>query len=399
MSRYLFVVPPLAGHVNPTLAIGHELAARGHAVAWTGPDEVVGPLLPRDATFLPTPLAAAVREAIAARADDLRGVVALRHLVGDFLVPLAECMVPGVRAAVDSFAPDALVVDQQALAGLAVACTSGLPWATSATTSANLDDPLAAVPKIKAWADGLQRDVLRSAGVDEASAATVDLRSSPHLLLVFSTPALVGGAHTADHVAFVGPSIAARPAEAPFDLGWFDHQGPHVLVSLGTLNWHNGGRFFAAAAEALGDLGARGVIAAPPEVVGPVPAGLVATAPVPQLGLMPYLDAVVCHGGHNTVCEALAHGLPLVVAPVRDDQPAIAEQVVRAGAGVRVMFRRVTPAALREAIAAALDDPGLRAGARRIQRSFAEAGGASAAADRLERLPARPGAAIHPAEV
>jgi MGT family glycosyltransferase len=399
MSRYLFVVPPMAGHVNPTLAVGRELAARGHAVAWTGPDDVVGPLLPGDATFLPTPLAPAVRAAIAARADDLRGVAALKHLVGDFLVPLAECMVPGVRAAVDAFAPDALVVDQQALAGLAVACTSGLPWATSASTSANLDDPLAAVPKVKAWADGLQRDVLRSAGVAKPTAATVDLRASPHLVLVFSTPALVGAAHVADHVAFVGPSIADRPAEPPFDLGWFDHDGPHVLVSLGTLNWHNGGRFFAAAAEALGDLGARGVIAAPPDVVGPVPAGVVATAPVPQLALMPHLDAVVCHGGHNTVCEALAHGLPLVVAPIRDDQPTIAEQVVRAGAGVRVMFRRVTPAGLREAVAAALDDPGLRAGARRIQRSFAEAGGAAAAADRLERLPARPGATVHPAEV
>ena len=43
----------------------------------------------------------------------------------------------------------------------------------------------------------------------------------------------------------------------------------------------------------------------------------------------------VTHGGHNTVCEALAHGLPLVVAPIRDDQPTVAAQVVQAGAGVR----------------------------------------------------------------
>ena len=38
---------------------------------------------------------------------------------------------------------------------------------------------------------------------------------------------------------------------------------------------------------------------------------------VPQLELLPHLDAVVCHAGHNTVCEALAHGVPLVVAPIR----------------------------------------------------------------------------------
>ena len=73
MSRFLFVVPPMAGHVNPTLAVGRELAARGHEVAWAGPEEVVAELMPREATFVPVPLAPGVRDHIAARADDLRG--------------------------------------------------------------------------------------------------------------------------------------------------------------------------------------------------------------------------------------------------------------------------------------------------------------------------------------
>jgi len=38
-----------------------------------------------------------------------------------------------VAAAVDQFRPDALVVDQQAVAGALVANARGLPWATSAT--------------------------------------------------------------------------------------------------------------------------------------------------------------------------------------------------------------------------------------------------------------------------
>jgi UDP:flavonoid glycosyltransferase YjiC (YdhE family) len=387
VSRFLFVVPPLAGHVNPTIGVGRELAARGHDVAWAGPADVVRPLLPGDLTLLDTPLSGQVHAAIAARAADLRGVAALRHLVGEFLVPLASCMVPGVRAAVDAFGPDALVVDQQALAGVAIACTTGLPWATSATTSANLGDPLAALPKVKGWADGLQRDVLRDAGVDDATAAGIDLRCSPHLVLVFSTPELTGGPPPARHVVFVGPSIVARPDEPPFDLGWFDEGGPCVLVSLGTLNWHNGRRFFGAAAAALGELGVRGVLVAPPQLVGPVPEGVLATAPVPQLALLPHVDAVVCHGGHNTVVEALAQGLPLVVAPIRDDQPTIAAQVVHAGAGVRVAFQRAGVAELRGAIDAALHDPRLRDGARRVRRSFAAAGGPALAADHLERLP------------
>ena len=92
------------------------------------------------------------------------------------------------------------------------------------------------------------------------------------------------------------------------------------------------------------------------------------------------------HAGHNTVCETLAAGLPLVVAPIRDDQPVVADQVVRAGAAVRVKFARVRADALREAVDQALTDPGLRDAARGIQRSFAAAGGPVAAADALIAL-------------
>ena len=387
-SRFLFVVPPMAGHVKPTLPVARELAERGHEVAWAGPPEVVGELMPPGATFIPVPLSDRVRDHIAARADDLRGAAALRHLVGEFLVPLAECMVSGVHAAVDQFRPDALVVDQQALAGMAVALGRGLPWATSATTSALLTDPMELIPRVKAWADGLQRDVLRGAGVDERTAATVDLRFSPQLVLVFSTTAFVGRDDFPDHYAFVGPAIGARPDDTPFPWEWLDRPGPHVLVSPGTLNWHNGGPFFAAAAEALGGMDASGVLVAPPELVPAAPPNVLALPRVPQLALLPRLDAVVCHGGHNTVCEALSHGLPLVVAPIRDDQPAVAAQVEAAGAGVRVMFRRVRPGSMREALAAVLGDPALRAGAERVRRSFAAAGGPAAVADELEGLPA-----------
>jgi UDP:flavonoid glycosyltransferase YjiC (YdhE family) len=95
---------------------------------------------------------------------------------------------------------------------------------------------------------------------------------------------------------------------------------------------------------------------------------------------------VVCHAGHNTVCEALAHGIPLVVAPIRDDQPIIAQQVVDAGVGVRLKYGRVNSDEIVEALLAVLETPSYRQAALRIQASFQAAGGPSAAADRLESL-------------
>jgi len=40
----------------------------------------------------------------------------------------------------------------------------------------------------------------------------------------------------------------------------------------------------------------------------------------PQAALLPHCDLVICHGGNNTVTEAFASGLPVVVAPFASDQ-------------------------------------------------------------------------------
>ena len=125
---------------------------------------------------------------------------------------------------------------------------------------------------------------------------------------------------------------------------------------------------------------------APDHLVPDPPSNVVVRARVPQLELLPRMRAVVSHAGHNTVCETLAAGIPLVVAPIRDDQPVVADQVARAGAAVRVKFARVRADGLRSAIDQALTDPALLAAAERIQASFAAAGGPVAAADALLAL-------------
>ncbi|MGH3687048.1 MAG: glycosyltransferase [Pseudonocardiaceae bacterium] len=387
MSRFLFVVPPLVGHILPTVALGQELATRGHQVGWVGHAETVSPLLPPGATLIPleADLVNPILAQFHRRSLSLRGAAAFQFLWADFLIPLAAAMVPGVAAAVDEFDPDVLVVDQHALAGALVARQRGLPWATSATTSAELTDPFATVPKLGAWTRQLLADFQRGFAVSDP----VDLRFSDHLVLAFTTSALVGSGYDfPGHYVFVGPSIGVRPGAPEFPWGWLDPDRQHVLVSLGTLNPGVGERFFATAVQAVTSLAERlqVILVAPPGLVDSLPDHVLVCESVPQLGLLPHLHAVVSHAGHNTVCESLAHGIPLVVAPIRDDQPAVAGQVVEAGAGIRVPFGRVSARQLHDAITTVLDDPSYRAAARRVQTSFATAGGAVTAADHLEKL-------------
>jgi UDP:flavonoid glycosyltransferase YjiC (YdhE family) len=376
VTRFLIVVPPLVGHINPTVGVAARLRAQGHAVAFAGAADLVRALAGDDYRIYDC----AIGEQLA-RPADARGPAALRFLWTGFLVPLAEAMVPGVHAAVADFEPDVLLVDQQALAGALVADRLGLPWATSATTSAELVDPLAGLPKVQAWVNDQLAELAARHGNPDLGG---DPRFSRFLVLAFTTRALVGPVDAGPNVRFVGPSIADRPGD-DLDWPWADER-PTVLVTLGTANVDAGERFLTACAQALAARPVNAVVLDPAGTLGPQPRHVLVAEHVRQLAVLPRVAAVVCHGGHNTVCEALWHGVPLVVAPIRDDQPIVADQVIAAGAGIRLRFTRAGAEQIGTAIDSVLGQPSYRDAAGIVGESFRQAGGASAAARELVQL-------------
>jgi hypothetical protein len=388
MTRFLIVVPPLVGHINPMIAVAAELSRHGHSVAWAGMPEIVGRLVGPTATVFDCDAPRGPSGDLIQRPAGMRGIAAFRFLWEDFLIPLGEMMTPGVAAAVEQFRPDVLIVDQQAVAGALVGDRLGMPWVTSATTSVEFTGPLDSVPLVDEWVNGLFDDLRNRTGGTTGGA---DPRFSPHLIVAFTTPELAGSPTVnSGPIRFVGPAIAARPTVGHFPWGWRDRGRKLVLVSLGTANPGSGSWFLAAAHAALSDRSERlqGVIVDPGHVLGrPAATADVVVLPfVPQLELMPWCSAVVCHAGHNTVCEALRYGVPLVVAPICDDQPVIARQVVATGAGVQVPFGRITAERLGEAVDLVLDDPIHRKCAQRVGESFEAAGGAVAAARYIEAV-------------
>ena len=356
MTRFLFVVPPFTGHVNPTIGVALELQRRGHEVAWAGVPGATEALLPPGSSFLsavPAEVADYVAEA-GERRPDARGAAAFKFLMEDVLLPLADHMVEGVDAAIDAAfdgrGAEVLIVDQQALGGAVVARRRDLPWATSATTSAELVDPLAGLPKVAETMQELRVDLQVRHGIDPEVAAAGDLRLSPHLVLAYTvedlTGSLAGTPAGEVPVAFVGPCAVGRPEPTGFPWEQLSGDGPNVLVSLGTLNAEVGERFWLAARDAFSARpGWTGIFVAPDHLVPDPPPNVIVQGRVPQLELLPHLSAVVSHAGHNTVCETLSAGIPLVVAPIRDDQPVVADQVVVAGAAVRVRFLYLSPRA------------------------------------------------------
>ncbi|MFB7949488.1 glycosyltransferase [Kitasatospora phosalacinea] len=379
-GRFLFVSLPLFGHVNPLAAVSGELLARGHEVLWAGSEAFLRPLLGAGTPIAPIPL-----RAHRGQAD--RGLAAARSRWDGYIVPHARHTLPGIERAVAAFRPDVLAVDQHAVAGALAAHRAGLPWASLAPTTMELTRPYrTTVPRVEEWIGQRMAAMWRAAGLP--GEPPHDLRFSPHLLVGFTGEALTGPLEWPGNAVLVGPALAAREPDPAFPWGWIDPARRLVLVTVGTLSLDLAADFHARVVEALRPLGDRlqAVIAAPDGTVADPPAHVLVRPRVPVLELMPKLAAVVSHGGLNTVCEALAHGVPLLVAPIKGDQPINAAQVAAAGAGRRVRFAHASPEQLRTELLAVLDDPSHAAAARRVQESFAAAGGAPAAADHLETL-------------
>ncbi len=379
MSRFLFTVQPLAGHVNPTIAIAKALVERGHEVAWTGSELAMRPLLGPDATIFPTGTRLY-------RDQGRQGAYAMKTLWQSFIVPFTRFTLPAVDKAVQEFRPDVILVDQHAPAGALVAHRHGLPWVTLAPSSIELTRPFRTLPKVEEWVRG-QMDRLWALA-DLTPPDGLDLRFSPYLVLAFTSTTLTGPYPLPEHYALIGPVLAERPPEPDFRWDRVDPDRRKVLACFGTLVPDYAADIYPRAVAALEPLGAdvQTIVVAPAGAVPDPPEHMLVTQRVPMLELMPQLDAVVCHGGMNTVCEALAEGVPLVMAPLINDQPVTAEQVVAAGAGIRVHAARFTPDGLRATVRTVLDDPSYRAAAATIGESFAAAGGATAAADHLDRL-------------
>jgi MGT family glycosyltransferase len=107
---------------------------------------------------------------------------------------------------------------------------------------------------------------------------------------------------------------------------------------------------------------------------------------LPQTSILPQVDAVITHGGNNTVTECLYFGKPMVVLPVFWDQYDNAQRMDETGFGIRLDTYGHEPAELRAAVGRLLGDEPLRDRLAGVSARLRAARGTEIAADRIEEL-------------
>lgn len=374
MARILFTVLPLTGHLNPALSLASELTAQGHEVAFALHRELIGNRVPPDVGVF----ALDTDYRPPALGEQARGLESVRLFFEDYLLPLTRNTLARLEDVVRDFAPDVMAVDHQMLAGALVARKLGLPWVSLVTTSASI---IQLSPLLDAWV----ADQYRAIQWDYLPEGLVVERPdfSPHSVIVFSIESILGSRDRISAIYdFVGPASTTRRADVAFPWQWLRDECPLLLISMGTISRDREPRFFEVMMEALAQLpDVQAVMVAPESLAGRAPDNVLVREFVPQLELLDRAAGVICHAGHNTVCEALLRGLPLVTAPIRDDQPVIARQVIDAGAALFMRYGKVTPATALTTIKRLLEDTDLATSARRLSQELSKAPGIRGAAN------------------
>jgi UDP:flavonoid glycosyltransferase YjiC (YdhE family) len=365
------------------LALGSELARRGHAVVletwrkWQHDVEAAG------LTFAPAP--------------EYDIFPALGHYEA------AARATPVTEAALREHAPDLVVADILTLAPAFAAEKLGLRSATLVPHLCPLQAPGAPPfssgarwPRTPVGAafcrlsDSLVRRGLESGRADyNAARATLGLPPRDHvhpglsrsLTLVATLPELEYPRAWPDWLRVTGPLMWEPPAER---VDPPPGRGPVVLVAPSTAHDAEH-RLLRAALDGLAGEDVR-VIATwngrePPWLPGyRVPDNAVLVPWLSYAKTMPLCHLVVSHGGHGTLVRALANDCVPVISPAAGDMLENAARVAWAGLGVRLPRRLLTPTTVRLAVRRALATPSNRDHVAALERPD----GAAAAADALE---------------
>jgi UDP:flavonoid glycosyltransferase YjiC (YdhE family) len=147
------------------------------------------------------------------------------------------------------------------------------------------------------------------------------------------------------------------PLSRPLPSWWGGSQAPLVYVTFGTVLGFMSiaAGVYRSAVQAMEGLPVRVLLTVGHQfdrsTLGPVPANVRVEEWVEQADVLPYVDAVVCHGGSGTIFGALAAGVPVVAVPLFADQFDNGRRIAEAGAGLVVEAQSDSTDGVRRVIA------------------------------------------------
>jgi len=415
VKRILFATIGSLGDLHPCLALGLELARRGHRVtiASTGfyrsKVEALGlGFLPLRPDWNPSD-----RDLIAQCADLKRGPeVLFRRIVLPHLRATYDDLLAAARDA------DLMIAGELVYGAPLVSEKLGLPWASATLSPASFlsaHDPSVLVnvpwmihlrklgwPVYRAvmnvgrlgtrhWWDPVRR-LRREEGLSADCDPLFRDKFAPNLVLALFSSLLArpqpDWPRQTVQPGFVFFDGRDSSDDAPAELTAFLAAGDGPIVfTLGSTAVHNPGDFYDASAEAARLLGRRAVLLVGANPAPRAPSKDILVLPyAPYSQIFPHAAAIVHQGGSGTTGQAMLAGKPMVFVPYGWDQPDNAARVERLGMGLHVPRTRYSARTAAHALDRLLNDDRFAKRAAEVGKRIKAEDGLTGACDAIESV-------------
>ena len=391
MARVLFINAGSEGHVNPTMGVVRELILRGEEVVYFTIEDFRERIEDTGATVRTIDAEKFIKAFISGGRNYV-----LERVNG--LLLTADIVIPSVLEQIKGEHFDYIIHDSMFGCGRILAQILKLPAICSCTsfahTKASFDEmiehlsdkvPTEILKPIQDKFQSLTQMVKEKYGVEIHSPYEVFCNPAP-LTIVYTTREFQPFAEAFDQTyKFVGPSISSRLSQESVDYPAIKGNRP-IYISMGTV-FNPSIDFYRLCFEAFGNTDHSVVMSVGNRVriseLGEIPENFLVKNYVPQLELLKYTKLFITHGGMNSTHEGLYFGVPLLVIPQSADQPIIAGQVAKIGAGIQLDMQSLTAHQLREAADQVLNDPSFHKAVANMRESFKRAGGYRQAVDEI----------------
>jgi UDP:flavonoid glycosyltransferase YjiC (YdhE family) len=382
--RVLVTTTAGAGHFGPLVPFADACRRAGHEVLVAAPASFASAVERRGFDFWPcadTPPEewGPIMARLAELPHDEANAVVVREVFGRLDT---RAVLPRMLAAVQEWRPDVVLRETTEFGSYLAAERHDVPQARVAIGLGSLDEwgfPLVVEPLAELGASvGLPADE-----VGERLRAVPSLSLTPPSM---EDPAAPGSERARFRETAPGP--AGRLPD-----WWGANDDPLVYMTFGSVAGTVPAFVpaFGTVLAAIADLPIRVLVTTgeglEPSTLGPVASNVHVERWVPQADVLPDVQAMVCHGGFNTVLGGFAAGVPMVVVPLFADQPDNAARVAALGAG-EVVTDAGDAGSVGQAVSRVLADDSYRQGAARMAEEIRALPPADAAVEILEQLAA-----------